>query len=387
MQKKDYYSFFNQSKYIAGTRAMDHIPIELHSYDAFRPLVIATKDVTMTGLKNKFIKAFYDSDVTLGGFYDDVADTASIGIIKDLRILYHDRGCDSIIAVGHGPAMDTAKGLNMMISLGVDDIIPLAGVDTIKSPLKPFFAVPTAKSSGYDMSNTAVIENRKFRSDFLFPDVVCLDPKMTAVKDIQKAVESAMIALTHAMEASDSEYHNPMNDAYSLAAIQFIHENLPKIMKCSCDKEAGMALAYANALAAVAFSNAPAGAAQLLGEALARLTGNAPGVCMGILLPHAVAFMIGKKILMRDELLMAQAGLDVHSNTPEKDRIKKSEVLLKQLVGSAGKYIPSSLKELKIPGYTLEEAARQAEAAGAHGLTFKDYMTILAGAGQAAAKR
>ncbi len=387
MQKKAFYSFFNQSKYLAGARALEHIPIELHSYDAVRPLVIATNDVTASGFKKIFVKAFYDSDVTIGGFYDNVGGTAAISTIKELRILFHDRGCDSIIALGRGPAMDTAKGLNMLVSLGVDDIFTLEGEDTISTPLKPFFTVPTAGSCGYDMSNMAVIEHHRFKSDFLFPDVVCLDPRMTGIKDIGRAVESAMVALTHAMEASDSTMHNPMNDAYSLAAIQFIHENLPRALKCPRDREAALALAYANALAAVAFSNSPAGAAHILGEALNKLTGNDPGVCMAILLPHATEFMVGKDILMRDELLLAQAGMDAHASTPEKDRIKESENQLKKLMASAIKYVPANLKSLRIPPYLIEQAAREAEASGSHGLSYKDYITILNNAGQAPAAR
>jgi alcohol dehydrogenase len=387
MHQKDCYSFFNQSKYIAGARALEHLPIELHGYDAFRPLVIANRDVTAAGLKKTFIRAFYDSDITLGGFYDNVVGPAPIGAMKDLTTLYRDRGCDSIIAVGYGPAMVTARGLNMMISLNTDDIIALAGRDTIARPLKPFFTVPTAGSWGYDMANRTFIENREFRSDYLYPDVVCLDPRMTVVKDRQRAVESAMVALTHAMESSDTTSGNPMNDAYSLAAIQFIHENLPVILKRPGNRKAGLALAYAGALAAVAFSNAPAGTAHLLGEALWRLTGTAPGLCMGILLPHAVDFMIDKKILMRKELLLAQAGMDVDAATPDTGKIDKSAELLKKLIASAEKHIPRGLAGLRIPGYIMEQAARMAEAAGAHGLNHKDYMAILTSAGGEPAAR
>ena len=377
MQKKDFYSFFNQAKYLAGARALEHIPVDLKSYDAVRPLVLATKDVTRQGLKKTFIKAFYDSDITLGGFYDDIIDTAGIDQIRDLMTLFHDRGCDSIIAVGRGAVMNAAKGLNMAVSTGVTDILSLAGENTLKTPLKPFFAVPTAGACGYDMANIAVIEQRVFKSDYLFPEVVCLDPRMTAVTDIQKTVESAFVALSHAMEASETRHQNPLNDAYSLAAIQFIHENLPVTLKRPGSKHAALALAYASAMAAAAFSNAPSGVVHNLGSSLAQLTGLKPGLCMGIILPNALRYKIEKKIPVRDELVLAQAGIDVYSQTPEKIRAAKAVEILGGLTALAGKYIPASLAGLKIPGYILEDAARKAESEDTQGFTYNDYMSIL----------
>jgi alcohol dehydrogenase len=370
------YEFFNKSKVISGNCALEHIPIELDGYDAKKPLVITSKTVKARGLDKKFVRAFCESDVVLGAMYDGVSDYASIGMVAECAGLFRDRGCDSIIALGCGPVMDVAKGVNIAVSEKGEIIEYLNGKE-ISSHLKPFLAVPTAAVSGYEMSDMAVIDHRMIKSGFLYPDIVVVDQRMTVKNTVEDLINSSMVALAHAVEAAASPYNNPMIDAWSLGAVQYVAENLPRAIKKPGDRKSTLALVNAFALAAVAFSNAPAGMVHHLGIALEEVTGNPRGIFMGMLLPVYLSLKLSSKIDLRGELLLALAGFDVFSATPEKERGGKAVELIGRLVGDCGEKMPRTLSAMRIPEHSMKKAAERAVQLGGKSVQLKDCLAVL----------
>src|SRR4030042_4467932 len=137
MQIPDFFEFLNHSKIISGKCSMENIPSELGSYDAQKPLVIARKNVVGRGLAKKFIKAFFDSGITLGGIFDEVTDYAGITLARNAAVLYRERGCVSVIALGNGPAVDLAKAVNVLVSEKIDNLSTHLEGAPISGPLKP----------------------------------------------------------------------------------------------------------------------------------------------------------------------------------------------------------------------------------------------------------
>ncbi|MFI8038259.1 iron-containing alcohol dehydrogenase, partial [Acinetobacter baumannii] len=59
---KPYYEFFCPVKVIAGNAALEHIPFELATLGAKRPLIITDKGVRANGLLNPIEAAFSTTD-------------------------------------------------------------------------------------------------------------------------------------------------------------------------------------------------------------------------------------------------------------------------------------------------------------------------------------
>ena len=230
MYLPEHYEFFCPVKINSGNRALEQIPFELDALNARKPLVIAGKDDSERGLVDVIIDAFKDSGVAVG-IFDGVPSAPDLKLIRELFNIYRDRGHDAVIAIGGGPVADTAKMLNIAVSGKPEDIEGCAGENLIKRPLKPLIIVPTLAGTGYEVSKYAFFAGRVYASHFLMPHLAVIDPRMTIPEDAVTTAATALIALTHAVEAYTGSGKNPLADAYAYTAIQLIMEHLVNVIR------------------------------------------------------------------------------------------------------------------------------------------------------------
>jgi len=361
MKAPNYFEFFSQAKIMSGKKGLEQIVLELEGMAANRPLVLTSDSVTSAGLTKTFIKAMYESTVTIGALYDEVTSSTSGATAERLAALYTWKQCDSIIAIGNASVMDMARAVNMLVSLE-GTLTDYAGRDAVPSSLKPFVAIPTSEISGYEMSNRAIIDNRVYQSDFLYPDIVCIDGRMLKGGNPETIVNAGMCALVRAIDASGEEVANPMKDAYSLLAIRAVSENLPVAAAKPKNKAALLALANGSAAADIAWSNSPAGLAGSLAHALAEETGFPEGILGGIILSSVLKFKQSGKAKLRDDLLFALAGFDAAAAVPAGEKSAASLAMISELVESLGDAMPSTLQALNVPRFKMERAAEKAAA-------------------------
>lgn len=350
------FTFLSHPKICSGLKALEHIPFELESLNARKPLVITSPRWAKKGLAKTLTKALYDSNIIIGALFTNAPHYPSVTIINELSKLYRDRGCDSIIALGSGGVTHIAKAVNMVVSLKTD--IMQCTEATISSPLKPLICIPTADCEGGEMAAFAYFERFEKQSDFLYPDVIVIDPRITRHATKEEVANCALTSLSHAIEACGIEAPNPINDAYAHTALQFIYQYLPKAVKRPCNKDASVAIVNAAACADTAFSNAPQGIVHTLAQAIALDTNLKAGIVMGILLRYSLAAKLHTKAGIRPELLLALAGIDTYAKTPEKDRQKIAYDYLIKCIDTAKDFAPSTLRGLNIPKYKLKEFAK-----------------------------
>ena len=112
---KPYYEFFCPVKVIAGNAALEHIPFELVTLGAKRPLIITDKGVRGNNLLAPVEAAFESTDAEIGYIFDDVPQDSSLDTVRKAAQLYRDHNCDAIIAVGGGSVIDTSKATNLSL--------------------------------------------------------------------------------------------------------------------------------------------------------------------------------------------------------------------------------------------------------------------------------
>lgn len=385
-----YCEFHCPVKIVAGFKALENLSYELRRLGASRPLFITDLGVAKAGLLKTVTAALQDSEVLVGAVYDQVPADSSVTVVEEAAAAYRQGGCDSLVAVGGGSVIDTAKAVNILVTHGGNDLLRFSGADRIQGPLRPLIVIPTTAGTGSEVTLVAVIANRRkhvkmaFASSHLYPDVALLDPRMTLSLPTKLTAATAMDALSHAVEASISVQKNPLSDAYAATAVRLIVENLPVVLQDGSNGRGRLALAGAACFAGIAFSNAMVGMVHALGHAAGALCGIHHGTAMNIFLPHGLEYNLERRRQAIGDLLLPLAGADVYAQTPALVRAEKTIEVLRRFQEEVRKLsgLPTRLRDADVSQTMLESIARTALDDGAllfnpEDMTFEEALYVL----------
>lgn len=364
--KKKYYEFYNPVKIMSGEATLESISYELKQMGAKRPIVITDKGVVKAGLMKHIKKALGGTNTTIGALYDDTPIDSSSHVVNEVADIFRKKKCDSIIAVGGGSVIDTAKGVNIMVSEDTDDLMKFLGINRLTKPPKPFIVIPTTAGTGSEVTIAAVIRNpdkgvkMNFVSPLLLPNVTMLDPRMTMTMPASITAGSGMDALTHAIEAYIDIQKNPVSDAHAVAAISLIRDNLMTVVKNGRDKNARMAMANAALLAGAAFSNSMCGVVHAMAHSVGGECHVPHGLANAILLPHGMKYNLKKCKEEIGELLLPLVGEEACLAVPKKKRAQAAIDAVHKLNADLNKAakMPITLKDAGVTEDKLEKIAK-----------------------------
>ncbi|MBF0468835.1 MAG: iron-containing alcohol dehydrogenase [Desulfamplus sp.] len=363
-----YYEFHNPVKIMSGHKALDNLPSELEMLGAKCPMVITDKGVAGAGLVKIFTQSFDSSAMTIGAIFDDVPPDSSSEVVERITSIFKKNRCDSLIALGGGSVIDTAKGVNILVTENSDDLLQFSGAEMLKKKMKPLVVIPTTSGTGSEVTVVAVISDVKrnlkmaFSSTRLLPDIALLDPRMTLTLPPKMTAATAMDAMSHAVESFINLQKNPMSDAYALAAIEMIRNNVIKAVSDGNDASVRLAMANASTMAGIAFSNSMVGVVHSLGHAAGGICHIPHGVAMNIFLPFGLEYNMSKCRENIGRLLLPVAGADVYARTPESRRAEQMIHYLREL-GKALNDLCDLPLNLKQAGVTEDKLPQIAKAA------------------------
>ncbi len=332
MSLPKYYEFVNTVKIISGSKALENIPFELEQRGAKRPMLLSDKVLLDIGTVAKIKNAFPKGGIQFVTMFTEIPPDSSVKIINAIATIYKENKCDSIVAVGGGSVIDTAKGLKLVLCQEVDDIMDLMGFNSLVPPKQkiPFIVIPTTSGTGSEATQVAVIANpdkgikMEFIASEILPDVAVLDVRMTETLPPRVTASTGMDALSHAVEAYSNLQRNPVSSAFATAAIKMIVENIVEAVTNGTNKDARLAMANGSLLAGAAFSNSMVGNVHAIGHALGGVCHVPHGDAMCILLPHCMKYNIKQCGNYYAELLLPLAGAEVYANTLKEERALKA---------------------------------------------------------------
>ena len=334
-----YYEFQNSTKIISGKNSIANIPAELNFYDSKRPLLISDTVLNQIGTVQKIANSIKDGDIEIGYTFTEVPQDSDLKVINELCKIYKENNCDSIVAVGGGSVIDTAKGVRMLISQDVLDINDLMGDEILKYGKHiPFIVIPTTAGTGSEVTLVAVIEDKiknvkmEFISYFLLPDVAILDSQLTVSLPKKATASTGIDALCHAIEAYSCIQKNPMSDSYAISAISLIKENLLKVVENGKDEEARLKMANASLMAGVSFSNSMVGLVHAIGHSLGAICHIPHGDAISILLPHVMEYNLDVCKENYEKLLYFFTSEDKYLKIPKEERAEKFIEKVRELI-------------------------------------------------------
>lgn len=359
-----YYEFQNSTKIISGKNSIDNIPAELNFFNSKRPLLISDSVLNKIGTVDKIVKATENDEIKIGFKYTDVPQDSDLEVINRLCKIYKENNCDSIVAVGGGSVIDTAKGVRMLISQNIEDINELMGNEILKYGVHvPFIVIPTTAGTGSEVTLVAVIEDKikkvkmEFISYFLLPDVAILDPQMTMSLPKKATASTGMDALCHAIESYSCIQKNPMSDSYAISAISLIRDNLFKVIENGNDAEARLNMANASLMAGVAFSNSMVGLVHAIGHSLGAVCHVPHGDAISILLPYVLEYNLDVCKNEYANLLFFLADEETYIKTLKEERANKTIEIIKEWINKLNQ-MAGLPNKLEISDEDIEKVAK-----------------------------
>lgn len=298
-QLPKYFEFQNPTKILAGLDALLSIENELRMLSIQKPLIITDKGIIKFGLFKKIVKSIKDKRLT-SLVFDDVPPDSGLEIVKQAARKFRTNNCDGILAIGGGSVIDTAKGVNIVVSEGTEDLSSLMGHDRLTKKQKPLIVIPTTSGTGSEVTLVSVIadttrqQKMLFTSPLLQPTLTIIDPELTLSLPPLLTAATGMDALTHAIEAYTCLQKNPFSDSFAQVAIELIYENVLIAVNNGKNIDARYRLAIASTAAGIAFSNSMVGAVHAIGHTIGAMAHIHHGTAMAILLPHVMHYNLDK---------------------------------------------------------------------------------------------
>lgn len=332
-----YYEFFAPVKILSGEKALENLPNEIRFLNCSKPLILTDKDLRKAGVFDIVIEALKEQKIDNIVVFDEIPPDSDTEVCKQIAKMYNQNQRDIIVAVGGGSVIDTAKGVNIIVSENLQELRDVIGANILRKPLKPLIVIPTTSGTGSEATCAAVIKDRSrdikmlFVSPYLIPNTAILDLRMTVTLPPLLTAATAMDALTHAIEAYISLQKNPISDTFAWKAVETIAKFLPLVLENPKNNVGRLALANASLMAGIAFSNAMVGLVHAIGHAVGAVANVHHGICMNILLPHVLEFNFEKINKELGELLLPLAGEEIYIATPSEQRGFKSIEILYNL--------------------------------------------------------
>ncbi|WP_421331261.1 iron-containing alcohol dehydrogenase [Aeromonas veronii] len=332
-----YYDFFCPVKLLAGEQALEQLASELASLGAHRPLLLTDKGVNATGLATLLANVLAEGELPVAAIWDEIPADSSTAVVERIAKRYRELDCDSLVALGGGSVIDTAKAVNILTSMGGDHLLDYSGAGCLTRPLKPLAVVPTTAGTGSEVTLVAVIKDeasgRKvpFTSPFLLPQLAVLDPRLTQGLPLNITAATAMDAMTHAIEAFIGTAKNPVSDALALMAVEKIASALPQIIHDPQNKQLRLQLAEGSTLAGMAFSNSMVGLVHALGHSLGARCHLPHGLCMNLFLPTVLDYNRPEVDSELARLLLPLVGAERFAATPAHQRAEATITAIRSL--------------------------------------------------------
>ena len=227
--------------------------------------------------------------------YSNIKPNPTIENVQSGVKAFKECGADSIITIGGGSSMDTAKAIGIIITNPeFEDVRSLEGVAPTKNHAVPTIAVPTTAGTAAEVTINYVITDVEKKRKFVcvdtndIPEVAIVDPDMMSSMPKGLTASTGMDALTHAIEGYTTRGAWELTDMFHLEAIKLIGANLRDAVENKPEGRKGMAMAQY--IAGMGFSNVGLGIDHAMAHTLSAYYDTPHGVACAMFLPISMEF-------------------------------------------------------------------------------------------------
>lgn len=321
----NYFMGYRMPDYIEGPGCIKRMPELLKKDNVNNILLVTGPNITKRGLNRGLMEALDEAGISYTLFNHIGANPTSDMVEEGVK-LYHEKGCQAIIAFGGGSPMDCAKGIGARIARPNKSIAQLQGLLKVFKKIPAFYAVPTTAGSGSETTVAAVITDTAthhkaaIMDTHLIPRCAVLDPELTVGLPPFTTAYTGMDALSHAVEAyTNHTYNTKLENDLAKQAVKLIYDNLLNAYKDGANIEARQNMQKAAFFAGRAFTRGCVGYVHAVGHTISGLYNIAHGLAMAVILPHVMR-QYGPAAYPRLAELADVCGIEGASNAERANR-------------------------------------------------------------------
>ena len=256
-----------------GLGAIEALADEVKALGLRRPLLVTDPGCVRAGLLERAAAPLKAANVDYVVF-DRVAPNPGIALVDEGAAAYASEGCDGLIGLGGGSAMDTAKAIGVVAANGgsIRDY-EWADPQPIQRRIPPTICVPTTAGTGSEVTLWAVITDPERKIKFnvggaaeIGAWVALIDPLLTVGLPAPVTAATGMDALAHAIECYTCAYAQPFADSVALLAMAYVGHYLRVAYAQGSNVEARYKMSMAAMLGGMAYGKESAGAAHAMSQ-------------------------------------------------------------------------------------------------------------------------
>jgi alcohol dehydrogenase class IV len=277
-----------------GGGALAELPGLLARLSLARPLIVTDPFIAGCGILDRATARLDEARIPWSAFSDTVPDpTTAVIAAGTARLKAGD--FDSLVAIGGGSSIDTAKGMSVLLANGgqlraykVPNEIPQIG--------PPIVAVPTTAGTGSEVTRFTVVTDTETDEKMLIAGLACcpaaaiVDFELTLSMPLRLTADTGIDSLTHAIEAYVSRRASPFTDGLAKNAMGLIAKNLRTACAEPGNRAAREAMMLGATTAGMAFSNASVALVHGMSRPIGAFFHVPHGLSNAMLLPEITAF-------------------------------------------------------------------------------------------------
>jgi alcohol dehydrogenase class IV len=279
-----------------------------------------------------------------------VAGEPTVRLVRDGAELFRTAGCELLIAIGGGSAIDAGKAI-AALAANPGDVLDYLEVIGQGQPLTqapfPMLAVPTTAGTGSEVTRNAVLGSPEhgvkasLRSPMMLPRVAIVDPQLTLGLPPSITASSGLDALTQLIEPYVCLKANPVTDALCLDGLPVVKRSLSTACANGNDAAARAGMSYASLLGGLALANAGLGVVHGFAAPIGGMFSAPHGAVCAAILPYGMEVNI-RALRERD---------------PENGALERYRAIAAALTGHRDAspedgvdWVRELVRELRIPG-------------------------------------
>ena len=213
-------------------------------------LMISDPMIKKLGVSEKIMNAAKAKGISFTEF-SDVEAEPPVANTNDGFAIYKNEGCEGIVGLGGGSAMDVAKAV-AMLAANPGKYQDFVGVNKVPRHCAPLILIPTTSGTGSEVSMFSIMMVDGAKAGVcdqnITAHIALVDPELTLSVPRKVTAATGLDTFCHLLESYLSNLTNPMASMVALEGIAYTTKYLRKAVGDGNNLEARYWMSYASSL-------------------------------------------------------------------------------------------------------------------------------------------